>query len=133
MKAKILNSREKRKLAGELSREYGTEANIFDGHELLQSGKDVWVASRGCLKQNLEGLRVDSLGLLLIRGGRPTIHGVQLLFKTADLTKLTEDEAKRFIVGEPVGKKGAVASYREHPLDLAEESPQGMKRRKARI
>jgi len=129
MTLRIMNSREKKKLAKELREEYGVKDTLFDGRELLQSNGDAWITTRECLQQNLEGLKIDSIGLQAIRGDTPTVHGVQLLFNTAELTELSEEEARRFTDGEPLNKKGRIMSYKKHPIDLAEKTEDGVKRR----
>ncbi|MFH1055919.1 MAG: hypothetical protein V1744_07510 [Candidatus Altiarchaeota archaeon] len=117
MKLRILNTREKKKLADELNLEYGLNKDTFNSLELLQDGGDFWLTTRQCLQQNLTGLNVDSLGLQIIRNGRPTIHGVELLFRNANMTELTEEEAHQFTHNKASGKVG-VLSYRGHPLGL---------------
>jgi hypothetical protein len=125
---RVYNSREKKRLREELAERYGTPADIFAGYDILGDGKDVWMSTRECLDPGLAGLRIDSAGLQVMRGGRPTIHGIQLLFAGADLTELDADEAAAFIARKAVLKKGRVAAYRGHPLDLAKESADGMVR-----
>jgi hypothetical protein len=131
MTYRILNSRGKRKLGRELAAGYGVDERLFDDYELIQSGGDVWVASRMCLTIELEGLNVESVGLQVLRDGAPTIHGVQLLFKTADLTELNEGQAKDFIGHKPVTKEGKVMSYRGHPLDIAVKMGQDSVKRRS--
>jgi len=128
MKAKILNSRDKKRLALNLAEEYGVSKDLFAGLELYQIGGEIWAASRDCLTRELPGVRIDSAGLQVMRAGKPTIHGIQLLFKSAELTELTPEEAEAFIRGETIGKKGLIASYRRHPLALAKEKDGGMAR-----
>ena len=128
MMLKILNSREKKRLADRLAAEYGTGLGIFDGYDVMEGGGDVWVASRECLTQDLSGLKVDSLGLQVVRGGVPTIHGVQMLFKSAKATELDESEAKTFLDGRPIGRTGKIMSYRGHPLGRAVEAEGGSMR-----
>ncbi len=116
MMLKIMNTREVKKLAGQLADRYGVDPNLFDGLVLMRGGGDVWAASRECLQADLTGLTVDSIGLQIIRAGKPTVHGVQLLFETAEATELPEEDALTFI-GGGMNLEGVV-SYRRHPLDL---------------
>jgi hypothetical protein len=131
MNLKILNSREKKRLGKELNAEYGVDQSLFEGYDVMQSSKDVWITTRKCLEQNLAGLKTDSIGLQVMRGGRPTIHGVQLLFGSAARIELPEKNAKLFIDGEQINGEGRVASYNRHPIDLAEAVTGGIKRRKS--
>jgi hypothetical protein len=132
MMMRILNSREKKRLADALAKEYGTDPKLFDGLDVLESGRDVWVSSRACLMQDLKGLSVDSIGLQIIRDGAPTIHGVQLLFDGAKSHELAAGAAREFIDGKTVAGEGNLASYGGHMLDLAEETDGGIRRGKRR-
>jgi len=135
MNLKILNSREKKRIASDLARKYGVGENVLDGYDALSEGGSVWLTSRGCLEVGLGGLKVDSLGLQIMRDGVLTVHGVQLLLKSAPQVELTAKQAADFIAYKVVEKTGHVASYRNHPLDLAEStrgSSAQIKRRLAR-
>jgi hypothetical protein len=129
MNLKILNSREKKRIAVDLEMEYGVDKKVFDGCDILQSSHEIWMTTRKCLEQNLEGLTIDSIGLQIIRKGKPTIHAVQLLFRTAEKEELTENDAKKFINGETIPGKRTITSYKGHPIDLAECDMGGIKRR----
>jgi len=130
MKHRVFNTADRRKLVSKLTMEYSVDESLFNGYELIGSCGNVWAVSRICLEQDLTGLKLDSVGLQVIRGGRPTIHGIQMFFKSAAMVELTRDEAIRFIAGGKVTKKGRIAAYRGHPVDAAEEYADGIKRKK---
>ena len=130
MNLRILNNREKKKIAEELRGEYGVDEALFNGYEVLESNGSVWVTSRACLQANLDGLRIESIGLQVLRNGKPTVHGIQLLFTTADLTDLNEQEARDIIGGETVDREGRVMSYNGHPIERADEVKHGVFRAK---
>ncbi|MFH0861481.1 MAG: hypothetical protein V1875_00485 [Candidatus Altiarchaeota archaeon] len=130
MNLKILNSREKKKIAEKLSREYGGEDKMFGQHVLLQSGGDIWIVSRDCVELDLSRLKVDSLGLQVLRKWQPTIHGIQLLLKKSQMQELDKKEAMEFIKGKAVKKSGRIMSYRGKPIDAAEAVTGGYRRKK---
>jgi len=125
---KVLNSRERKRLAESLTKEYGTPPKIFSGLELYEHGGGLWAATRECLTIDARGLKVDSLGLQVLRNGKPTIHGIQLLFREASATELSEPEAKKFMEGGSVECAARIAAYGGHPIDAAEESGSGKRR-----
>jgi hypothetical protein len=118
MNLKILNSREKKRLAGDLAGRYAANNDVLDAYDVLAKGGDAWVASRGCLEADLGGLKVDSIGLQILRDGKPTINGVQLLFKGARGLDLSEHEAREYLSGKRPQDGRKVASYKGHPLGL---------------
>jgi len=128
MRRSVLNSREKRRMVDRLRQEYGVDEGVFLGFDMFLMGGDLWVSTRDCLLADTAGLRVDSVGLQLLRDGRPTVHGVQLFFKSAMMTELTEEQALAFIAGKAVNVNGRLVSYRGRPLDLARETAEGLRR-----
>ncbi|MBD3387649.1 MAG: hypothetical protein GF416_01250 [Candidatus Altiarchaeales archaeon] len=119
MMLKILNSKEKKRIVESWTRDYGVDSRVLEGYVCLGMGGDLWITSEDCLKEDLEGMRLDSLGLQVMRGGKPTVHGIQLLFRSADMKELGEDAARKFIRGESSGCEG-IMSYRGVPLDSTE-------------
>jgi hypothetical protein len=117
MNSKILNSRDKKRLAEGLAAEYGVDAGLFQDFVLYQRGSETWACSRQCLELDLGGLNIDSIGILVLRDGRPTIHGIQLFFKTAKMTELTKEDAKVFITGSGAHGKRVIVSYKGIPID----------------
>jgi hypothetical protein len=128
MMLKILNSRERKRLAEGLARDYGVDKCLFSGLDLLADGGNVWATARECLGEGLRGLKADSVGIQVLRDGTPTIYCVQLLFGSAPKIELSEEDAKSFIGGAAGAKEPGVAAYRGHPLDLAVRRPDGFGR-----
>ena len=119
MSYKILNKKQRRTLEEKIHRDYGLK-NAFRGYEVLESSGIIIVTSREVLTQPLQGLDIKHLGLKAFQDGVPTVMGVQLLFREARMHELTEDEAREFIDGRPVGGAG-IQSYLDYPVDLAVE------------
>ncbi len=119
MVVNALNSKQKRKIVEGLTSEYGVGNDVFRDFVVFEIGSDIWVASRQCFENDLDGLRIESVGLRVMREGVPTINGLQLLFKGASLTELTEEDAKAFISGGKVESKGVLA-YGGQPIDLGD-------------
>jgi len=126
---KILNNKRVKNIAKELGKRYGVSQDLFDGFEVLSDGNDVWICSRECLEQDLEGLKAESMGLQVLRNKLPTVNGTQLLFESADMTELEMEEAFEFIKGKPIRNPGKIMSYRSHPLDLAGKTGDGTVRK----
>jgi hypothetical protein len=122
MLLKILNKRERKKLTQKLSEEYGVSEGIFEKVELLTEKQDVWASSPHCLRIPLEGLNIKSIGMQIMRDGKPTIAGIQAYFQTAEKTELTLADAEKFINRTPVKCHKKIASYQGHPIDACKKT-----------
>ncbi len=131
MRWEILNSRERKKLFQRLSAEYGISGGALDGVELAVRGGEVWAVTRDALSVEVNAI-VESFGLKLMRGGIPTVAGIQAFFATADRTSLSAVEARDFIDGKTVPGDGKIAFHGSSPIDLAEGAGSGLIRRMSR-
>ncbi|MBD3261355.1 MAG: hypothetical protein GF334_06655 [Candidatus Altiarchaeales archaeon] len=118
MKAKILNSRQKKKMLDKLHKKYALDSSELRSLVFYADEREVWVAAECCLKQNLQDLNIQSIGLKLLSNGKPTIAAIQAFFKEADKTQLSEIEGKLFIETGKTNKKGKIMAYRDHPINL---------------
>ncbi|MCX6695829.1 MAG: hypothetical protein NTU61_05990 [Candidatus Altiarchaeota archaeon] len=137
MRLKILNSRERKKLIGELGGRYDAELDS-DGLQILQGSREYYVTSDECLRQNLEGLRIDSIGLRLAvetkNGLEPTVNAIQLLYKNPKKTvELDQKQAVEFTKNRETETPNAdgdyIATHQKKPIDAATVKQGKLKRK----
>lgn len=94
---------ERRLLLNGLAEEYGFDAEALEEHETLEYEGGIWAVSPAVIGLPLRKLRVESVGILLVRGSTPTVAALQLFARTKrdDIT-LSEADAISFIDRKPV-------------------------------
>ena len=102
MQLRILNTKEKKGVIGELEQAYDVTLDAVKKMEVLYGDREYFAVTRDCLQQDLTGLDVNALGLrLTVQRGvdyEPTIHAIQVFFNDAGKSiSLTKNEAKEFI------------------------------------
>jgi|GEM_PF-5134672 len=117
---RILNSRKKRREGKAFAKDFGMEGDVFAPYQAMEGSGELWIMTRECLDFDYDGFRVDSIGLRILHGKKPTISGVQLLLGGCGKSiEISEDDARDFIEGRDIDGQQRVAAYRGHPIDLA--------------
>lgn len=126
MKYAILNSRQKRRLEKDLQKAYGTPLKIFDQVELLEWGGEILAVTREMLEFNWCDYQIESMGLEIIRDGKPTVAGIQLFFGESMMEDVDFKTAKDFINGKAIKSREKIISYMGKPIDLSQKTKDGM-------
>jgi hypothetical protein len=89
---------ERRLLLAGLVEGYGFDAEALEGYETLEYEEGVWVVSPAVIGLPLRKLRVESVGILLVRESTPTVAALQLFARPkGDAITLSEADASAFI------------------------------------
>ena len=134
---RILNTKERKELVRELEVGYDADLSILMEYQILKGDGKYFIVTRECLEQDLEGLRIDSIGLRLATEEKgkpkPTVHAVQLFYQKARKTiALDEQQTKEFIKNQeiPTEKPDGqyIITYNNHPIDASQVKNKKLKR-----
>jgi len=134
---RILNSREKKRLIEALEGECQASFDSLKTLQILQGGSEYHATTTECLSINLQGLRIDSIGLRIARktkeGINSTIHATQLFIQNPRKTvELDENQAKEFIQNRetPAEKPDGqyIITHKQKPVDSGTIKDKKLKR-----
>lgn len=86
---------------------FGISKKIFSDYSIIAKKEKVWIVSKDVLEKNLEGLRIETIGLLLGRYFKrqnrlkPTTNALQIFGKyaTKNVVELNEEEKEKYVRG----------------------------------
>jgi len=109
---------------------------LFKDTAFIEDRDEVWISSRECLQRNLDGIKVESVGMLFARKKNKlemTVNAVQLFCSTIKAIELTREESMKFIEGEPIATRlqdgEYIAGYGKSALDVGVVKQGPLKRR----
>ena len=92
---------------------FGISKRIFSDYSFIVRGEKIWIAFKDVLEKDLEGLNIESVGLLFGRyfekqkRFKPTTNALQIFgrYATKNIVELDEKEKDRYIRGYDLEKK----------------------------
>lgn len=136
---RILNTRERMRVLDELSSRFGPDRMLFAGCSLMEDDSEIWVIKTSCLKQDLSGLDVESLGMMLARKKpllEPTVNALQMFSSKTEKNaiQLSRQDALKFIRGLDIDVQKPdglyVVRHSKNALDLGVVEDKKLRRKK---
>jgi NOL1/NOP2/fmu family ribosome biogenesis protein len=92
---------------------FGIPKKIFSDYSFIIKGEKIWIVARDVLEKDLEGLKIESIGLLFGRyferqkRFKPTTNALQIFGKyaTKNVVELNEKEKNQYIRGYDLEKE----------------------------
>ena len=105
----ILNKQEFQEKLKPLEDRFGIKLEMLKNHGFMINEREekIWIASPECLQQDLQNIKIDTIGLLFARCGalptefKPTTNVMQIFGKyaTKNILELTEEQKAAFVRG----------------------------------
>jgi NOL1/NOP2/fmu family ribosome biogenesis protein len=108
---------EKEKVLQDLEERFGIDKMFFNSFSFALKGNKIWIFKSSVLNKNLDGLRIESAGIPLVRyfskkkkdmnNLKPTTEALQIFGKLAEknLIVLNDQERDKYIQGLDIEKK----------------------------